>query len=88
MHGIDFSQMPPQCSSCAHLDSANRVDVGCDLKIYVHFKKISTYKWGLIHLFKLGSLNWNKTVSLHVEALTCDSVASAQAFLASYKKRK
>lgn len=31
VHGIDFSQMPPQCPSSAHLNSANRVDVSCDL---------------------------------------------------------
>lgn len=31
VHGVDFSQMSSQCSPCAHLDSANRVDVGCDL---------------------------------------------------------
>lgn len=31
VHGIDFSQMPPQCPSGAHLNSANRVDVSCDL---------------------------------------------------------
>lgn len=32
VHGIDFSQMPPQCPSSAHLNSANRVNVSCDLK--------------------------------------------------------
>lgn len=31
VHGIDFSQMPPQRPSSAHLNSANRVDVSCDL---------------------------------------------------------
>lgn len=31
VHGIDFSQMPPQCPSSAHLNSANRVDISCDL---------------------------------------------------------
>lgn len=31
VHGIDFSQMPPQCPSSAHLNSANGVDVSCDL---------------------------------------------------------
>lgn len=31
MHGIDFSQMPPQCPSGAHLNSANGVNVSCDL---------------------------------------------------------
>lgn len=40
VHGIDFSQMPPQCSSSAHLNSANRVDVSCDLnKINMRKKK-------------------------------------------------
>lgn len=32
MHGIDLSQMTSQGSSCTHLDSANGVDIGCDLK--------------------------------------------------------
>lgn len=32
MHGIDLSQMAPQGSPCTHLDSANRVNVGCDLQ--------------------------------------------------------
>lgn len=31
VHGIDFSQMPPQRPSSAHLNSANGVDVSCDL---------------------------------------------------------
>lgn len=31
VHGIDFSQMAPQCPSSTHLNSANRVDVSCDL---------------------------------------------------------
>lgn len=31
VHGIDFSQMSPQCPSSAHLNSANGVDVSCDL---------------------------------------------------------
>lgn len=31
VHGIDFSQMPPQCPSSAHLNSANGVDISCDL---------------------------------------------------------
>lgn len=32
MHGVDLSQMAPQGPSCTHLDSANGVDVGCDLQ--------------------------------------------------------
>lgn len=32
VHGIDFSQMPPQRPSSAHLNSANGVDVSCDLR--------------------------------------------------------
>lgn len=32
VHGVDFSQMSSQCSPRAHLDPANRIDVGCDLK--------------------------------------------------------
>lgn len=32
MHGIDFSQVTPQRSSCTHLDSANGVNISCDLQ--------------------------------------------------------
>lgn len=32
VHGIDFSQMSPQCSSCTHLDSPHGVNISCDLE--------------------------------------------------------
>lgn len=61
VHGIDFSQMPPQCPSSAHLNSANRVDVSCDLnqikkerKSHLHASK---YAFFYLHSgFKLGGI--------------------------------
>lgn len=46
VHGIDFSQMPPQCPSSAHLNSANGVDVSCDLnKINMREKVTSVLQY-------------------------------------------
>lgn len=41
VHGIDFSQMPPQRPSSAHLNSANRVDVSCDLSENERSKRVT-----------------------------------------------
>lgn len=42
VHGIDFSQMPPERPSSAHLNSANRVDVSCDLSENERSKSYNT----------------------------------------------
>lgn len=41
MHGIDFSQMTPQRSSCTHLDSSNRVNISCNLQKGKRIEKIN-----------------------------------------------
>lgn len=85
VHGIDFSQMPPQCPSSAHLNSANGVNVSCDLndiKIKQRFVKSVNLKQILAFLLHTLS-EWQIKVTI-LTFLTWDRVASAHAFLASW----
>ncbi len=53
VHGIDFSQMPPQRPSSAHLNSANRVDVSCDLNQMKTREKVTLRTLDIFLLFAL-----------------------------------
>lgn len=75
MHGIDFSQMTPQRSSCTHLDSADGVNISCDLQ---------NNKYWLIS----DQILFQPKRKITMLNVTCDSVASAHAFLASWKAQE
>lgn len=63
VHGIDFSQMPPQRPSSAHLNSANRVDVSCDLSKN-EMKRVTTERQQSTVFFCLFIFKVSKILSI------------------------
>lgn len=66
VHGIDFSQMSPQCSSCTHLDSPHGVNISCDLENVKESIKMAFFS----QLYKTSSCVLLPVIAWHLHMLS------------------